>query len=118
MKTAYKDILPYITKDGSEIRELLHPWHHGNMGLSVAEAIVHPGCSTALHRHIVAEEVYHVTEGRGIMTLDSEHISIEVGDTVYIRAGTLHSVKNTQNTPLRILCLCHPSYSHEDTEIL
>nr|WP_255317271.1 cupin domain-containing protein [Candidatus Magnetobacterium casensis] len=117
MKTVYKDIIPYITKDGSEIRELLHPWYHGDMGLSVAEAVVHAGCATALHRHMAAGEVYHVTGGRGTMTLDNMCFDIETGDTVYIKPATLHCVKNTHDTPLRILCICHPPYSHDDTEL-
>ena len=28
MKTTYQDAPPYVTKDGSEIRELLHPAAH------------------------------------------------------------------------------------------
>ncbi|KJU82355.1 cupin [Candidatus Magnetobacterium bavaricum] len=118
MKTRYKDIAPYVTKDGSEIRELLHPLHHGDMGVSVAEAVVHAGCLTALHRHIVTEEVYHVTAGRAIMTLGSERLLIEAGDTIYISPGTIHNLENTQDTPLKILCLCHPPYSHDDTELV
>ncbi|MBF0317504.1 MAG: cupin domain-containing protein [Nitrospirae bacterium] len=118
MMTRYKDIPSYVTKDGSEIRELLHPMHHGNMGVSVAEAVVHAGCSTAPHRHIVTEEVYHVTSGRAIMTLGSERLFIEAGDTIYISPGTIHNLENTQDTPLKILCLCHPPYGHDDTELV
>ena len=34
----YRDIEPYVTKDGSEIRELMHPAVHGNEKQSLAEA--------------------------------------------------------------------------------
>jgi hypothetical protein len=30
MKSRYADIPAYVTKDGSEIRELMHPAVHGN----------------------------------------------------------------------------------------
>ena len=43
MKTRYADIPAYVTKDGSVIRELLHPDHHGNRQQSLAEATVPPG---------------------------------------------------------------------------
>jgi hypothetical protein len=32
IKQAYADIEAYVTKDGSEIRELMHPARHGNTG--------------------------------------------------------------------------------------
>ena len=43
MKTAYRDAAPYLTKDGSEIREFLHPSRHGNRNQSLAEATVPVG---------------------------------------------------------------------------
>ena len=39
MKSAYSSVPPYITKDGSTIRELMHPAVHGNRNQSFAEAI-------------------------------------------------------------------------------
>ena len=36
----------YTTKDGSLIRELMHPATHGNARQSPAEAIVNPGIET------------------------------------------------------------------------
>jgi hypothetical protein len=37
MKTAYRDVAPYTTKDGSEIRELMHPAVHGNAKQSLSK---------------------------------------------------------------------------------
>ena len=37
MKTRYADIPAYITKDGSTIRELMHPSVHGNRLQSLAD---------------------------------------------------------------------------------
>lgn len=118
MKTAYSQIVPFITKDGSEIRELMHPSVHGNRNQSVAEATIAPGGETALHRHIAAEEIYHVTHGHGLMTLGAEQFEIAPGDTIRIPAGSPHRVRNTGNEALRILCCCAPPYSHADTELL
>ena len=118
MKTSRDAILPYVTKDGSLIRELLHPAAHGNRGLSLAEAIVAPGETTALHRHRLTEEIYHVLTGSGRMTLGEEWFPLVVGDTVCIAPGTPHRVENTGAVPLRILCCCAPAYAHEDTELI
>ncbi|MBL8428633.1 MAG: cupin domain-containing protein [Dechloromonas sp.] len=118
MKTSRDAISPYITKDGSEIRELLHPAHHGAKNQSLAEALVPDGCTTLLHRHEVTEEIYHVTSGTGIMTLGAEKFPIGPGESVLISPGTPHCVANTGNTALVILCSCAPAYSHADTVLL
>ncbi len=118
MKTVYASITPYITKDGSHIRELMHPAQHGNRAQSFAEAIVEPGATTALHRHRVTEEIYHITQGAGCMTLGAQQFSVAVGDTICILPGTAHCIACVGDVPLKILCACSPAYAHDDTELL
>ncbi len=118
MKTRYEDIAAYDTKDGSEIRELMHPRLHGDGAQSLAEALVHVGACTTLHRHPITEEIYHFTQGEGMMQMGQEEFPVTTGDTVRIEPGTAHRVRNTGNIPMRILCACTPAYSHEDTELL
>jgi mannose-6-phosphate isomerase-like protein (cupin superfamily) len=118
MKTAYKSIAAYVTKDGSIIRELMHPSVHGNRNQSLAEAIVEPGARTALHRHVLTEEIYHITAGEGLMTLGDQRFAVAVGDTVCIAPGTPHCIHNTGAAPLKILCACSPAYAHDDTQLL
>jgi len=117
-KSEYDTIQPYITKDGSIIRELMHPFVHLNRNQSLAEAVVPPGAITHLHKHLQSEEIYHVLSGIGLMTLGDEQFEIKVGDTVCIAPGTLHRVKNSGVTLLKILCASAPPYSHSDTELL
>lgn len=114
----YDDARPYTTKDGSEIRELMHPRQHGNQAQSLAEATVYSGQKTLLHRHRVTEELYHVTAGQGTMILGDRTFAIGVGDTILIPPGTPHALHNTWPVPLRVLCACSPAYDHADTEIL
>ena len=118
MKITYSAITPYITRDGSEIRELMHPAMHGNALQSLAEASIAPGSTTRLHRHHHSEEIYYIVAGDGHMTLGHEHFPITVGDVIYIPPGTPHCVENRGLVPLRILCSCAPAYSHADTELL
>lgn len=117
-QSRYGEIEPYVTKDGSEIRELMHPSMHGNRAQSLAEATVAPGAETALHRHGATEEIYHFTEGEGVMTLGAQVIPVRAGDTLCIPPGTAHRVKNTGRVPMRILCACAPAYAHADTELI
>ncbi len=117
-RTRYSTALPYETKDGSEIRELMHPTVHSNRNQSLAEAIVAPGAATHLHRHHLSEELYHITAGIGLMRLGEKSFEVAAGDTVCILPGTPHAVTNTGKTPLHILCCCAPPYAHDDTELL
>lgn len=117
-KTTYADVVPYLTRDGSVIRELMHPASHAVRNQSLAEAIVEPGQTTRRHRHHITEELYHVTEGCGHMLLGDETFEVVPGDTVLIPPGTAHAIENTGHQPLRLLCCCSPPYSHDDTELL
>ena len=118
MKVKLEEVKPYQTKDGSLIRELVHPKTLGSRNLSLAEATVFPGEKTHLHRHHLSEEIYYVLEGEGIMTLGEEEFRLAPGDCVLIPPGTPHRLKNPGKRPLRILCACAPPYAHEDTTIL
>ena len=116
--TRYKDIKPYVTKDGSIIRELMHPNIHNNKNLSLAEAIVPINCQTLIHKHKKSEEIYYIITGKGIMTLGDKNFTVTKGDTIYIAPNTPHKIKNIGTEPLKILCCCAPPYSHEDTVLL
>lgn len=113
----YASVTHYITKDASEIRELMHPAVQGNRNQSLAEATVPVGGKTMLHRHRLSEELYYLTQGRGQMTLAGEEFTVETGDTVCIPPGTPHCIENIGAVPLKILCCCSPAYSHDDTEM-
>jgi mannose-6-phosphate isomerase-like protein (cupin superfamily) len=117
-KTQYADMKPFVTKDGSLVRELMHPAVHGNKDQSLAEAIVPVGVSTLLHRHLKSEELYHIIEGDGVMSIGDRHLSVSARDTVYIPRGMPHKIRNSGSVPLKILCCCYPAYSHDDTELL
>ena len=118
MKSRHADIASYVTKDGSEIRELMHPATQGNRKQSLAEAKLHAGQRTSLHRHLVTEEIYHFTHGTGRMTLGAETFAVSAGDTVAIPPGTAHSVENTGADSMTFLCACSPAYAHDDTQLL
>lgn len=118
LRQAYGDVLPYVTKDGSEIRELMHPAVQGNLAQSLAEARVPAGGKTLLHRHHLTEELYHITAGTGIMTLGEQCFAVAVGDTVCIPPGTAHCIEAVGSQPLHLLCCCAPAYCHDDTELL
>ncbi len=101
---------PFVTKDGSTIREL----HHTELQ-SLAEATLEPGQATERHYHRVAEEIYLVTKGSGDLEIDGERRRVAPGDAVLIPPGAWHTLENDGTSELTILCVCVPPYSHDDT---
>ena len=106
---------PFITKDGSEIRELAGTPTGNSVNQSLAEATLPPGAETDEHYHGVTEEIYLFTAGSGLMKLGEERSEVFAGDTVVIAPGAPHKLWNTGTEPLKLLCCCAPPYSHEDT---
>ena len=101
---------PFVTKDGSTIREL-----HHTSAQSLAEATLEPGEATARHYHRAAEEIYFVLKGSGSMEVDGDTRHVRPGDAVLIPPGAWHTLENDGSSELRILCCCAPPYSHDDT---
>lgn len=118
IKTEYEKVRPYTTKDGSLVRELMHPDIHGNNIQSLAEAVVAPGSSTSLHCHHTAEEIYHIMEGVGVVIVGSEQVDVKAGDTLFIPPETRHKINNNGEKTLKLLCCCSPPYRHDDTKLL
>ena len=118
MRTRNGEIKAYQTKDGSLIKELMHPDVQHNKNQSLAEAIVHPGKTTALHKHHKSEEIYYITHGKGLMSLGDQQFEVKPGDSICIPPGTAHCIENIDKDDLHILCCCSPAYSHDDTVLI
>jgi mannose-6-phosphate isomerase-like protein (cupin superfamily) len=115
--TNLQNVPSFVTKDGSEIRELLAYRNSSIRNQSLAEARVHPGGATQEHYHKVTEEIYYITHGEGRMRIEEEVRVVKVGDAVAIPPGKKHKIWNTGSETLRLLCCCAPAYEHDDTII-
>ena len=105
---------PFTTKDGSSIRSLLDLSNAPVAKQSLAEAYLPEGGATQRHWHKESEEFYFITEGSGLMEIDGESRSVEVGDAILIPAGAWHQL-TAHDGPIRLLCCCSPPYQHDDT---
>jgi mannose-6-phosphate isomerase-like protein (cupin superfamily) len=108
---------PFLTKDGSEIRELLAYRNSSIRNQSLAEARLPIGASTQEHYHAKTEEIYFITAGRGRMRIDDELGEVKAGDAIAIPPGKRHKLWNTGDGALTLLCCCAPCYEHSDTFI-
>ena len=100
---------PFTTKDGSTIREL----HHTEVQ-SLAEARLGPGQATQRHYHARSEEIYLLTHGGGVLEVDGETREVGPGEAIVIPPGAWHELVAGPDGA-RLLCMCVPPYSHDDT---
>lgn len=100
----------YATEERCTIRE----WSNdsGDPALSVAEAEVDRGVTTAWHRlHGVAER-YVILDGEGVVEVGSlEARRVVPGDVVRIPPGERQRIRNSGARPLRFLALCTPRFT-------
>jgi mannose-6-phosphate isomerase-like protein (cupin superfamily) len=112
---SYDELEPFITLDGSEIREWAGRVSAPAKNQSLAEAIVPVGGATLEHYHVQSEELYLITAGEGRLLIAGEERPLRVGDCALIPPGARHKLFNSGSVPLRVVCACAPAYSHDDT---
>lgn len=113
--TARSSTTPFITADGSQIRELLAYRNSGIRNQSLAEATLPPCQATQEHYHPKAEEIYYILTGQGMMRIEGEERAVGPEDAIAIPPGQKHKIWNTGAVPLVFLCCCAPCYEHSDT---
>jgi len=106
---------PFITKDGSEIRELLAYRNSCIRNQSLAEATLAVGSATQEHYHPKSEEIYYILSGVGRMKIEGELREIGPLDAIAIPPGARHKIWNIGEVPLVLLCCCAPAYENNDT---
>ena len=104
-----RDAVPFVTKDGSTIREYVH-----SEAQSLAEASLEPGGATQRHYHAASEEIYLIVEGGGELEVDGERRDVSAGDAILIPPGGWHELIAGPDG-VRLLCCCVPPYSDADT---
>jgi mannose-6-phosphate isomerase-like protein (cupin superfamily) len=110
---ALEQQIPFTTKDGSTIRDILDRANAPVEHQSLAEATLPANASTVRHYHKAAEEIYFILEGSGEMEIEGEKRLVHPGDAILISPGSWHTI--VALSPLRLLCCCAPPYAHEDT---
>ena len=102
-----------VGDDGALIQELVGV-STGAREQSLAY-IAHPaGTASRPHRHSLADEIYFVLAGSGLMRIDDETSAIGTGNVIHITRGQLHQVTNTGTEHLRLLVACAPAYTTDE----
>jgi mannose-6-phosphate isomerase-like protein (cupin superfamily) len=112
---SYAELEPFVSLDGSEIREWAGRVSAPARNQSLAEAILPVAGATIEHYHQTSEELYLLTAGEGLLIIDGEERIVAGGDCALIPSGARHKLLNTGAVPLKLLCACAPAYSDADT---
>jgi quercetin dioxygenase-like cupin family protein len=72
---------------------------NGGVDVSVFLFRGQPGAGPGPHRHPY-DEIQFIQEGRGSWVVDGKAFEAGAGDILVIKAGEVHSFKNTGETPL------------------
>lgn len=112
---SYVELEPFVSLDGSEIREWAGRVSAPARNQSLAEAILPVAAATTEHYHQTSEELYLLTAGEGRLIIDGEERIVAEGDCALIPPGARHKLLNTGAVPLKLLCACSPAYSDADT---
>ena len=109
LRNRERDAEPFVTKDGSTIREYFHSERQ-----SLAEASLEAGGATQRHYHARSEEIYLIVEGGGELEVDGDRRDVSAGDAILIPPGAWHELTAGRDG-VRLLCCCVPAYSDDDT---
>jgi quercetin dioxygenase-like cupin family protein len=67
-----------------------------------------PKAYVAKHSHRVQEQVYHVLEGEGLMTVGDEEHVVRKHDFIFLPPGVEHAIENTGTSDLVFIVVTSP----------
>ena len=93
----------FIWRVNTEWKHLIDNKICGSEGVSVGYGKIPIGEYLPLHTH-TPQEIYFVTKGTGILTMDGDKTqNLGSGDTVYIPGKKRHGITNTGNVDFEYL---------------
>jgi len=82
--------------------------------VSIAVATVKPGVTTVAHHLEGIEEIYIITQGKGVMEVKGmPPAEVTVGDVIIIPDGVSQCIKNVGDCDLVFYCVCTPRFVQE-----
>lgn len=96
------------------------------LGATVMRFHLEPGTSEGEHLHLEgdpgscspedSDELYVVTLGEVVMTVDGERSVLAAGDALYAPAGSLHGVANESDRPAELILVFGPPQPSNGTD--
>jgi mannose-6-phosphate isomerase-like protein (cupin superfamily) len=105
----------YVREEGIVSYLLVSPRTCASKHLTTTFVEIKPGGWQREHSH-APEQVYHVLEGSGLMTVGNETARVGPGDCIFIPSGTRHGLTNDGQAALKYLSAAAPSFRTEQLE--
>jgi len=93
---------------GALSKALVRPENCGSRRIDFRISSYQPMAHVAEHVHRVQEQVYHVLEGEGMLTLNERSVLMRKHDYVFVPPGVRHSFTNNGLVPLVFLVVTSP----------
>jgi len=91
------DSTKFATSYGVSCQRVFPSDESGQTPFNAFWTLVEPGSASQLHRHHEGE-AFIVTKGEGLMTVGDETSPVEVGDVIFMKPLSEHSLANTSET--------------------
>jgi mannose-6-phosphate isomerase-like protein (cupin superfamily) len=98
---------------GALSKALVRPETCGSRRIDFRISSYQPMAHVQEHVHQVQEQVYHVLEGEGLLTLDDRRVLMRRHDFVFVPPGVRHSFTNSGLVPLVFLVVTTPVEDNE-----
>jgi mannose-6-phosphate isomerase-like protein (cupin superfamily) len=98
---------------GALSKALVRPETCGSRRLDFRVSCYQPMAYVQEHVHQVQEQVYHVLEGVGMLTLDGKRVLMRKDDFVFVPPGVRHSFANNGTVPLVFFVVTTPVEDNE-----
>ncbi len=103
-------VAPLVSQHGETISELIGRADRSSEHHSVAYIAIPPGKSSLPHYHPVAEESYHILQGKARMRVGDEVAILVPGQSVLIPPQMPHQITSIGETDLAFLAFCVPAW--------
>jgi mannose-6-phosphate isomerase-like protein (cupin superfamily) len=80
----------------------------------VTRVTVNPGTQLSTHRHARRSEHWHVVSGEASVEVDGQEVTLGPGDSVNIRCGAAHRLRNTGADRVVFIEILRGEHSAED----
>jgi quercetin dioxygenase-like cupin family protein len=93
---------------GALSKALVRPENVGSRLVDYRISTYQPMAYVEMHSHKVQEQIYHVLEGEGMMTIAGEKTVVRKHDVVFLPPGVPHSIVNNGLTDLTFIVVTTP----------
>jgi len=97
--------------DNAVARQIVSPSNSRAKKISMADIIIPAGVEVKRHHHPVAEEIYYITSGEGIMTINGASRRVGKGDAIVIEPGDVHTFVNDTKADVRMIVTSTPAWT-------